>query len=70
MDVTSILTEKYSNTERAGGSGSGGVSAENVKLAQAHAERSTLSRHSSKDVSEDGCCLAKIFLSNIVSFAT
>ncbi|KAM3726856.1 MOB kinase activator-like [Dirofilaria immitis] len=71
MDVTSILTEKYSNTERAGGSGSVGISAENVKLAaQSHAERNTLSRHSSKDVSEDGCCLAKMFLSNIVSFAT
>ncbi|VDK87965.1 unnamed protein product [Litomosoides sigmodontis] len=69
MDVTSILTEKYPNTERAGGSGSYGVSAGNMK-SQAHANGSTLSRHSSKDVSEDGCCLAKIFLSNIVSFAT
>ncbi|KAL3981741.1 Mob1/phocein family protein [Acanthocheilonema viteae] len=69
MDVASILTEKYPNTEKAGGSGSVGVSAGNVKP-QVHAKRSTLSRHSSKDVSEDGCCLAKIFLSNIISFAT
>lgn len=69
MDITSILTEKYPNTETAGGSGPAKISAGNVKP-QAHAKRSVLSRHSSKDVSEDGCCLAKIFLSNIVSFAT
>ncbi|VDN25735.1 unnamed protein product [Gongylonema pulchrum] len=52
-----------SSPQRAGGG-------EQHAAATAATHGRTLSGQSSKDISEDGCCFAKMFLSNIVSFAT
>ncbi|VDN06191.1 unnamed protein product [Thelazia callipaeda] len=70
MDVISTLSGKYPNNETTGAVEPDEVNLGSIKLAQLHLKRSSLSRHSSKDVSEDGCCFAKMFLTNIISFAT